>query len=110
MLCTPQLPAIIIATLAHDDTAAALGIVVTGPSPVLQLCRRLIEIGHDPDRPLQAWRGSTLALRVSSIGEAAELEIGSKGTGFIRRPPRVRRGSPAQNSDLAATPTREAAE
>jgi hypothetical protein len=58
------------------------------------MCRRLVEAGIDPGSSLEAWRGDTMALRVRRIGEAAELEINSKGTGFIRRP-EVRRASPS---------------
>jgi hypothetical protein len=51
----------------------------------LKLCRMLVGAGFDPRTPLEAWRNRTLALRVRSIGEAALLEINSKGTDFIRR-------------------------
>jgi len=54
-------------------------------SPVLVLCRKLVEAGHDPAAPLEACRGDVLCLRVRSIGEAAQLEIGGNGVGFIRR-------------------------
>src|SRR5262249_48308624 len=63
------------AELAWDDTCTALGIVVRSPSPVLVLCRKLIEAGHNPSTPLEAYRGSTLALRVKSIGQAAQMEV-----------------------------------
>jgi fructoselysine-6-P-deglycase FrlB-like protein len=71
--------------LAWDDTCTALGITVRSPSPVLSLCRKLIETGHDPAAPLDAYRGSTLALRVKSIGQAAQLEVNADGTGFWQR-------------------------
>ena len=66
------------------DTARAVGIVAEGGSPVLKLCRKLIAAGFDPDHPLEAWRGSTLALTVHCIGEAAELKVNPKGTSFIK--------------------------
>jgi hypothetical protein len=71
------------AELRGSDVCAALGLTARSPSPVLSLCRQLIASGH-PDRPLEARRGQTLCLRVRSIREAAELEINSKGTSFIK--------------------------
>ena len=68
-------PAAIRATLVGDDVAAALGIRVQSPSPVLALCRKLIDGGCDPRRPLEVYRGETLALRVRSIGQAAQLKV-----------------------------------
>jgi hypothetical protein len=59
--------------LARSDCATALGIVVRGSAPVINLCRKLIDAGCDPATPLEAWRGSTLALRIRSIGEAGAL-------------------------------------
>jgi hypothetical protein len=50
-------------------------------SPVLALCRKLIDAGHDPATALEVYRGDTLALRVGSIGQAARLKIGSSGSG-----------------------------
>jgi hypothetical protein len=70
------------AELAWSDTATACGIAVRSSTPVLALCRKLIEAGHDPDRPMQVWRGPVLCLHVRSIGEAANLEINGHGTGF----------------------------
>lgn len=71
------------AELAWSDAATALGIVARSASPILDLCRLLIEGGYDPATPLEAWRAGTLCLRVDTIGIAARLEINSKGTGFI---------------------------
>lgn len=62
----------------------AEGHAVRGASPVLALCRRLVEVGFDPNWPLHAYREDTLCLVVHSIGEAAHLDINSKGTGFVR--------------------------
>jgi hypothetical protein len=76
-----------IAELAGDDDACtALGITVKSPSPVLALCRKLVDAGHDPATPLEAYRGATLALRVKSIGRAAGLEVSPRGVGFVRQP------------------------
>jgi hypothetical protein len=43
------------------------------------LCQKLLDRGHDPATRLTVYRGGVLALRVRSIGEAASLEINSKG-------------------------------
>ena len=66
---------IVRAELSGDDTASALGITVKSGSPVLALCRKLVEAGHNPANPLEAYRGDTLCLRVRSIGVPAGLEI-----------------------------------
>jgi hypothetical protein len=70
--------------LSGDDHAEALGIEASG---VIVLCRALIRAGHDPNLPLHAYRGATLAL--TSIGEAATLRVAR--VGFVRdrkyRPP-----------------------
>jgi hypothetical protein len=58
-----------------DRWCSALGITATSNAPVLALCRRLIEAGHDPSARLEAYRGTTLSLRVRSIGEGAKLTV-----------------------------------
>src|SRR5215469_15190759 len=68
------------------SACSALGITARGTTPVLALCRLLVEAGHDPATPLEAWRGSTLCLRIRRIGEAAQLEPSPRGVGFVRRP------------------------
>jgi hypothetical protein len=70
------------AELSGDDTAAVFEIKAYAFAPVLALCRALIEAGYDHSRPLEAYRGETLCLRIRSIGEAAGLELGSDGVGF----------------------------
>jgi hypothetical protein len=78
----------IVAELSSDSYATALGITVQSPSPVLALCRKLIQSSTNASSmPLEAYRGETLALRVRSIGEAAKLEI----DGMSFRPIRGRR-------------------
>ena len=69
------------AELSSDSYATALGVTVRSPSPVLALCRKLIEAGYDPGTPLEAYRGDTLCLRVRSIGEAARLRMDTDKTG-----------------------------
>ena len=53
--------------------------------------------GHDPRRPLHAYRGNVLALRVRSIGEGAELAIAGDGVGLRRR----KEPAAASRSDFA---------
>ena len=82
-----HIPNAICAELIGSDTANAASISVTAYGPVLELCRRLIDAGHDPTTPLHAYRGLTLCLKVRSIGEAARLRISPAGVGFKRLPP-----------------------
>jgi hypothetical protein len=63
------------AELIGTNCAVALGFIVRSPSPVLALCRTLVEARHDPTTPLYAYRGSTLAFKVRSIGEGAKLTV-----------------------------------
>ena len=74
------------ADLIDSDTCTALGLTCNSASPVLALCRALVEAGHDPATPLEAYRGTTLCLRVRSIGGAAAVEVNARGTGFVVRP------------------------
>ena len=83
-VCFKPDESVLIAELIGDDTATACGITVRSSSPVLALCRELIAAGLDPDAALTVFRRGVVALRVRSIGEAAALEINSKGTGFTR--------------------------
>jgi hypothetical protein len=89
------------------DACSALGITVAGIAPILKLCRRLVETGHDPNRPLSVFRNGALALVIRSIGEAAQLEVSPRGSGFVRHPG-VRAGPPVRQITKAATgPRRE---
>jgi hypothetical protein len=63
------------ADLIGVDTCTAAGITATGHAPLLTLCRRLVEAGHDPSTPLEAYRGTTLCLRARSIGVGARLTV-----------------------------------
>jgi hypothetical protein len=65
------------------NTCAALGIAAHGAAPMLALCHKLVEAGHDPMLPLHAYRGDVLALKVRSIGEAARLRVAPHGVAFI---------------------------
>jgi len=78
----------IVAELSSDSCATALGMTVRSPSPILALCRQLVESStYASSTPLEAYRGEVLCLRVRSIGEAAKLEI----DGMSFRPIRGRR-------------------
>jgi hypothetical protein len=81
--------AFIRAELHGHDTCTAIGITVQSFSPVLEMCRRLVAAGHDPDRPMHVYRGNALALKVRSLGEARNLEVNAKGTGFSPRSVRI---------------------
>ena len=75
---------VIRAELAWDDHATACGIVARGSSPILKLCRLLVDAGYDQSAPLEAWRNGVLCLRVHSIGEGAGLRVAAHGVGFER--------------------------
>ena len=65
----------IFAELIGSNTCTAAGVTVVDHAPVLASCRVLVTAGHDPNRPLHAYRGDVLCLRVRSIGEGARLTI-----------------------------------
>jgi hypothetical protein len=90
----------IIAMLDGSHTCSALGVTARSPTPVLALCRRLLETGIDGDRPLHVYRGDVLALIVISVAQGAALEVNSAGTGFIAR--RERRAGPYVRKSGAA--------
>jgi hypothetical protein len=80
---TPNRTEAIRAEAMGSTTCIAVGITANGNAPVLALCRRLVEAGHNPDTPLQVWRGSTLAVTVRSIGEAAQLAVKEPDRGRV---------------------------
>jgi hypothetical protein len=63
------------AELTGSDRCEAEGHAAVGNAPVLGLCRKLVAAGFDPTLPLEAYRGDTLALTVSSIGWGAGRTI-----------------------------------
>jgi hypothetical protein len=92
------------AKLDGSDRCEAVGISVRGYSPVLDLCRQLLDAGYDPASPLEAWRGKTLCLRVSAIGEAARLTVADDRHGTPRlRHQRERSLGYAAGSPVAQT-------
>lgn len=96
---TASLP--IYGEIVGSDYCEAEGIAVRSPAPILELCRQLIAAGYDPARRLLAYRADTLCLVVRTIGEAADLEVNSRGVGFT--PYRaVRTASPVRANRRAA--------
>jgi hypothetical protein len=64
------------ADLIGISQATCSGVTVSGRhAPVFSLCRALIEAGHDPDAPLEAYRGEILCLRASSLAAGAALIV-----------------------------------
>jgi hypothetical protein len=63
------------ADLTGSSSCTAVGVTARGNAPGLALCRRLVEAGHDPATRLEVYRGTTLALRIRSIGEGAKLTV-----------------------------------
>jgi hypothetical protein len=82
----------ICAIFTDPDSASACGLTVTGTAPVLDLCRALLQAGHDPGKRLEVYRGSTLCLIVRSIGEGARLRLSTnkKGSPRLRKIPQPR--------------------
>lgn len=72
------------AEITGFDRCEAENHAVRASAPVLALCRELVEAGFDPVRPLHAYRGDVLCLKVRSIGEGAKLEC-QDGGGFRLR-------------------------
>jgi hypothetical protein len=84
------------AEIVGDDSASAEGITVRGAAPVLALCRKLIEVGVDPDRPLLAFRGTTLCIIANRIGTAAKWTVKERPCG-----PTLERWAPFPASQVA---------
>lgn len=81
------------------------GTIARGSAPVLALCRALIKAGHDPAKPLEAWRGDTLALRVRTIGEGARLRVATHCVGF-ETIPECTRGPPVRRIESTSIKAR----
>jgi hypothetical protein len=74
----------------------------------LAMCRALIGAGYDPARPLEAYRGETLCLSVSSLGYGAKFTVKDNrcGTPALRRYEafsRVPVASPMRPNEVSAT-------
>lgn len=97
------------AQIINSGEASAKGVTARGPSPVLALCRKLVEAGFDPGRPLHAYRDDMLALRVRSIGEGARLTVKTAGNGapvFARECTQGGATAPPVRLPAEAAPTR----
>ena len=82
------------AEIIGADRCDAEGLTVKAAAPVLAMCRKLISAGYDPSRPLNAYRGKVLALRVCPIGEGALLRVAGDGVGFAQECPIGPPGAP----------------
>ena len=69
---------------AGPNERTSLTFTVRSGAPVLAMCRKLIEAGYDPARPLHAYRGDTLCLKIRSLHDGAMLEC-QDGGGFRLR-------------------------
>jgi hypothetical protein len=69
--------------LAGDERCTAGAVSVTAHTPLLALCRTLLANGFDPTTRLEAYRGDTLCLLISSIKAAAALTVAETGTRFV---------------------------
>jgi hypothetical protein len=83
----------------------AAGYTMTGYSPVLAMCRKLLEAGFDPATPLHAYGGNVLCLTVSSIGWGAKHTVADNrfGTPVFQRHREPTKGA------VSASPVRKAA-
>jgi hypothetical protein len=52
-------------------------------APALALCRALVHAGCNPDQALEVYRAGVLALRIRSIGEAADLVVEDSQNGAL---------------------------
>jgi hypothetical protein len=95
------------AELSSDSFASVVGstIAVAIGSPVLALCRKLVEAGYPSSVEVECYRGETLSLHVRSIGEAARLYVAATTTGRpVFRHERSRApASPMRRFDPAAS-------
>lgn len=73
----------ILAELFGSNVCTAAGLTSRGATPILNLCRRLVAAGHDPNSPVECYRGDVLALTVITIGQGAALELNGHGTAFV---------------------------
>src|SRR5215831_1288773 len=71
----------ILAQFIKSDRCSAKGLEVRANAPGLAMCRKLLEAGYDPDRPLHCFRGETLAMKISSIAYGARYSVSEPSTG-----------------------------
>lgn len=77
----------VVCQIINSDCCDFDGLVVKHNAPVLAMCRKLIDAGYDPHRPLEAYRGEVLCIRISSIGYGAQFTVKDSqcGTPVLRR-------------------------
>src|SRR5215471_2572521 len=71
----------IIAQYIKSDRCGAEGLEVRANAAGLAMCRKLLEAGYDPDRPLHCFRGEVLAMEISSIAYGAKYSVSEPSTG-----------------------------
>jgi len=71
----------IYAYLIGSDLCRVGDLVVRHNAPVLGMCCKLVEAGYDDERPLWAFRGSELAMKVKGIGWGAQYIVAKTGNG-----------------------------
>jgi len=89
-------------TIASVSSASSLAVHIG--SPVIALCRKLVEAGYPSSAEIECYRGETLSLHVRSIGEAAKLYVAATTTGrpvFRREASRVRAPLVSQSEPAA---------
>jgi hypothetical protein len=74
----------IIAAVEGSDLCHAAGYTVQDSSPILAMCRLLVQAGFDPQRPLLAFRGAELAMRIKSIEYGAHYAVAENQTARLR--------------------------
>ena len=74
-------PKPIIAQFIKSDRCSAERLEGRANAPALAMCRKLLEAGYDPDRPLHCFRGKTLAMKISSIAYGARYSVSEPSTG-----------------------------
>jgi len=96
-----QPPQAIRAEVIGTDICMALGLAINSGSPVLAMCRALVDAGQNPSSRLNAYRAETQCLRVRSIGEAANIEVNGN-TRFTFVGERKRRTAPPMRQNRRA--------
>ena len=91
------------AEIIGSNRCKAEGITVRAAAPVLEMCRALIAAGYDPNRPLNAYRGKVLALRICPIGDGAKYTVQGVQLRPYEAPPRLTGASLVRQTDRAAT-------
>jgi hypothetical protein len=67
------------AELFGGDVCTCESLTAKASAPALAMCRKLLAVGYDPQRPLHAYRGEMLCLTITSIGWGALHTITETG-------------------------------